>query len=105
MRCLLTSLAQALVRPGRIDARIRVGLPGKEDRLCVLQEYSAGMALHDDVDLALLANDGATGGCTCAELATICREAGMRALRGSLDAVCATMEDFLEAARRVRGAQ
>ena len=75
----LDILDPALLRPGRFDLRIEVGPPDAEARLSILQVHTRHQPLADQIDLAALA--AATEGCMGAELAGICREAAMRAVR------------------------
>jgi cell division protease FtsH len=51
----LEALDPALLRPGRFDRQIEVGLPGKEQRLKILKLHSRGKPLSDDVSLEELA--------------------------------------------------
>jgi transitional endoplasmic reticulum ATPase len=69
----------ALRRPGRFDREIRIGVPDRNGRKEVLQIHTRRMPLLDDVDLDELAN--ITHGFTGADLAALCREAAMNALR------------------------
>ncbi|MEM3897449.1 MAG: CDC48 family AAA ATPase, partial [Nitrososphaerota archaeon] len=69
----------ALRRPGRFDREIRIGVPDRNGRKEILQIHTRRMPLADDVDLDELAN--ITHGFTGADLAALCREAAMNALR------------------------
>ena len=69
----------ALRRPGRFDREIQVGVPDESGRREILDIHSRGMPLAPDVDLARLA--GQTPGFVGADLASLCREAAMSALR------------------------
>jgi transitional endoplasmic reticulum ATPase len=69
----------ALRRPGRFDREIRVDPPDREGRREILAVHTRGMPLAGDVDLAQLST--ATHGHVGADLAALCREAGMAALR------------------------
>jgi len=53
----LETLDPALLRPGRFDRQIHVGLPGVKERLSILQLHSKNKPLAADVDLAGLARD------------------------------------------------
>ncbi len=53
----LESLDPALMRPGRFDRQIEVGLPGKKERLSILRLHSRNKPLAEDVDLEKLACD------------------------------------------------
>lgn len=83
-------LDPALRRPGRFDREIRIGAPDAEARLEILEIHSRGMPLAADVDLKELARF--THGYVGADLAALCREAAMSALRRVLPEI-----DFDEA--------
>lgn len=76
----LLSTLQALVRPGRIDAKVLVPLPCTQDRLAVLQEHTAHTPLAAGVDLEHLSSDDCTRGWTCAELRNLVRTASLKVL-------------------------
>ncbi len=69
----------ALRRPGRFDREIEIGIPDRKGRLEILQIHTRHMPLAEDVDLSKLAE--ITHGYTGADLAALCREAAMEALR------------------------
>jgi transitional endoplasmic reticulum ATPase len=69
----------ALRRPGRFDREIRVDPPDRDGRREILAVHTRAMPLAGDVDLAVLA--AATHGHVGADLAALCREAAMAALR------------------------
>jgi len=73
------SLDPALRRPGRFDREIEIGIPDKEGRREALEIHSRGMPLGEEVDLERLA--AITHGFVGADLAALCREAAMSALR------------------------
>lgn len=68
----------ALLRPGRFDRLVLVGKPDETARLRILEVHTRRMPL-DGVDLASVA--AATDGYTGADLASLCREAGLSAYR------------------------
>lgn len=68
----------ALLRPGRFDRLIHVGLPDEAARAQVLEIHTRAMPLASDVKLGALAE--ATDGYSGAELAALCREAALAAL-------------------------
>jgi transitional endoplasmic reticulum ATPase len=73
-------LDDALLRPGRFDEIVQVGLPGAAERCQILRIHAGRLPLEDDVDLddvALLLRHGCSG----AEIAAVCQEAGLLALR------------------------
>ncbi|KAG8282551.1 spermatogenesis-associated protein 5-like protein 1 [Homalodisca vitripennis] len=71
-------LDPALTRPGRFDRLIYVGPPDASQRLDILRTVSSKMALADDVDLAWIADN--TELYSGADLAHLCKEAGLSAL-------------------------
>jgi len=72
-------LDNALMRAGRFDRIIEIGLPDEAARLSILKIHTARMPLEADVSLQELAKlaDGYTG----ADLENLAREAGMHAIR------------------------
>jgi transitional endoplasmic reticulum ATPase len=78
---LADSIDPALRRPGRFDREIRVDPPDREGRREILAVHTRAMPLDTDVDLAALAAE--THGHVGADLAALCREAAMAALRRS----------------------
>ncbi|HDJ04821.1 MAG TPA: AAA family ATPase, partial [Candidatus Bathyarchaeota archaeon] len=75
----VNALDPALRRPGRFDREIEIGIPDKDGRYEILQIHTRGMPLAEDVDLKKLAE--MTHGYTGADLAALCRETAMKALR------------------------
>ncbi len=69
----------ALRRPGRFDREIEIGVPDKAGRYEVLQIHTRNMPLLEDVVLKRLSD--VTHGYTGADIASLCREAAMKALR------------------------
>lgn len=69
----------ALLRPGRFDKSIFIGPPDKESRKAIFGIHTKNRPLADDVDLEELADK--TDGCTGADIAAICNEAVMNAVR------------------------
>ena len=72
-------LDPALRRPGRFDREIEIGVPDTEGRRRILEIHSRGMPLADDVALGELAR--LTHGFVGADLAALCRESAMNAVR------------------------
>jgi proteasome regulatory subunit len=90
-------LDPALLRPGRFDRLIEIAVPDKEARLQILKIHSRNMHLEAvDLEDIALRTDKATG----AELESVCREAGMMAVRREAENV--GMVDFIDAVRKVR---
>jgi cell division protease FtsH len=75
----LDLLDKALLRPGRFDRRVRVGLPGRQGRLEILRLHARGKPLANVDDLERLA--AKTGGAAGADLASILNEAALMAGR------------------------
>lgn len=73
------TLDPALRRPGRFDREIRIGVPDKDGRREILDIHSRGMPLSPEVDIERLAT--ITHGFVGADMAALCREAAMSALR------------------------
>ncbi|MBU1120924.1 CDC48 family AAA ATPase, partial [Candidatus Micrarchaeota archaeon] len=72
-------LDEALRRGGRFDREIEIGVPDKKGRKEVFQIHTRGMPLADDIDLDYFAS--ITHGFVGADIASLCKEAGMHALR------------------------
>lgn len=75
------ALDPALTRPGRLDRLLRVPLPDQPARLAILRAALRRCPLGADVALAELAG-APTEGMSGADLAEVCRRAGMAAIRG-----------------------
>ncbi|MCL2333737.1 MAG: CDC48 family AAA ATPase, partial [Candidatus Methanoplasma sp.] len=69
----------ALLRPGRFDKSIFIGPPDRESRIMIFGIHTKDKPLADDVDINDLADK--TEGCTGADIAAICNEAVMTAVR------------------------
>jgi transitional endoplasmic reticulum ATPase len=91
-------VADALRRGGRLESTVELGVPGPSDRRAVLGAVTRGLPLADDVDLDAVARR--THGFVGADLATLCREATMRAVlreRGPDAVSAADFEDARDA--------
>jgi transitional endoplasmic reticulum ATPase len=75
----VNAIDPALRRPGRFDREIEIGVPDKRSRLEILQIHTRGMPLAKNVDLTILSDR--SHGYTGADVAALCREAAMKALR------------------------
>ncbi len=108
------ALDPALRRPGRFDREIEIGVPDRQARYEILQIHTRGMPLAEDVNLRKLAE--ITHGYTGADLAALCRETAMKALRrylpeinleeerippSVLEKMEVRMEDFLNAYKEI----
>jgi len=109
------ALDPALRRPGRFDREIVFPVPDRKARKEILLVHTRNMPLSDDVNLDEIAE--ITHGFTGADLAALCREAAMSALRRVLpkinleggvipsevfDELKVTKEDFLEALKGIQ---
>lgn len=72
-------LDPALLRPGRFDRRVNIGMPDRKDRLAILKTHFAKKPLTKDVDLDALA--AKTAGSSGADLSNIANEAAIIAAR------------------------
>ena len=90
-------LDDALLRPGRFDRIIDIGLPDLDGRTEIFRIHTSRMNMDDTVVPRKMAEitEGASG----AEVKSICTEAGMLAIRDNRDTV--TMDDFLNAKIKV----
>jgi len=94
-------LDPAFLRPGRIDRVLYVPPPDNKARLEIFKVHTRRMPLSSDVDISELAKR--TKGFSGADIAAICREAAMQALRRSnLKSTKVTMDDFSFALSQVR---
>ena len=90
-------LDPALLRPGRFDRQVVVGLPDRPGREGILGIHTQPLPLAPDVDLTLLARS--TTGFSGADLANLCNEAALVAARRSHAQV--TLADFEEAEDKI----
>ncbi len=90
-------LDPALLRPGRFDRQIYVGLPDIRGREEILQIYAKNKPLSDDVKLSDLAK--ATSGFTGADLENLMNEAALLAARQKLPVI--RMQDVENAVIKV----
>ena len=93
-------LDPALLRPGRIDRMVLIGKPDAEGRMGILKVHTRNMPLGPDVDLARIA--GLTDGYVGADLAALCREAGLAAYREDKGAQTVDARHFERAMEKVR---
>ncbi len=109
------ALDPALRRPGRFDREIELHVPDRDGRREIFQIHTRGMPLAEDVDLDDLA--GRTYGFVGADIAALCREAAMHALRRvlpeidleqkvipkeTLDKLIVTRTDFEEVLKEIQ---
>ncbi len=92
-------LDKALMRAGRFDRQIEVGLPDVKERQAIFEVHLKKLKLDDKLDREFLAKQ--TPGFAGADIANVCNEAALIAARGNKSAV--TQEDFLAAIDRIVG--
>jgi cell division protease FtsH len=68
-------LDHALLRPGRFDRQVTVGLPDRKGREGILRIHTRDLRLAANVDLSILARS--TMGFSGADLANLCNEAAL----------------------------
>uniref|UniRef100_H2ZJ22 26S proteasome regulatory subunit 10B n=2 Tax=Ciona savignyi TaxID=51511 RepID=H2ZJ22_CIOSA len=91
------TLDPALLRPGRLDRKIRIDLPNEQGRMDILKIHASPITKHGDIDYEAVVklSDGFNG----ADLRNVCTEAGLFAIRAEREYVI--QEDFMKAVRKV----
>ena len=92
-------LDAALLRPGRFDRQITVGLPDRLGRLGILKVHARNKPLNEDVSLVQLANR--TPGFSGADLANLLNESAILATRYKKTSI--SKNEVNEAADRIIG--
>ncbi len=90
-------LDRALMRPGRFDRQVYVGLPDIKGREAILKVHSKGKPLGEDVDLGVIAKT--TTGFTGADLENLLNEAALLTARRKKRFI--TMQEVEEAMIKV----
>jgi cell division protease FtsH len=90
-------LDPALLRPGRFDRRVYIGLPDRKDREAILKVHFAKKPVAKDVDLDALA--AKTAGSSGADLANMANEAAIVAARNNRKEII--NQDVTEALEKV----
>ena len=90
-------LDPALLRPGRFDRRVNIGLPDRKDREAILKVHFDKKPIEDSVDLDALA--AKTAGSSGADLANIANESAIIAARRSRKTI--NNDDVTEAFEKV----
>lgn len=90
-------LDPALLRPGRFDRQVTVGLPDRNGRLDMLKIHTRGKPLAEDVNLEALSK--ATIGFSGADIANLANEAALTAARRNAKRIF--QKDFLDAFDRI----
>ena len=92
-------LDKALMRAGRFDRQIEVGLPDVKERKAIFDVHLRKLKLDQHLDREFLAKQ--TPGFAGADIANVCNEAALIAARHDKDSI--TQEDFLAAIDRIVG--
>ena len=92
-------LDKALMRAGRFDRQIEVGLPDIKERQAIFDVHLKNIKLDKELDREFLAKQ--TPGFAGADIANVCNEAALIAARHNKEFV--TIEDFLAAIDRIVG--
>jgi cell division protease FtsH len=90
-------LDPALLRPGRFDRQVLVDKPDLKGREAIFKVHTKNLKLSKEVDLRKLAAQ--TPGFAGAEIANVCNEAAILAIRNKHELIM--MSDFEEAIERV----
>jgi transitional endoplasmic reticulum ATPase len=92
---------KALLRTGRFDRFVYVDAPDAGSRQAIFEIYTEGMPLDDDVMGQMGKLVELTENYVGGDIEAICREAGMRALRESMDTEKVSWKHFEEAIESV----
>ncbi len=92
-------LDKALMRAGRFDRQIEVGLPDVKEREQIFEVHLRNLKLDEKLDRAFLAKQ--TPGFAGADIAKVCNEAALIAARHDKKSI--SQEDFLNAIDRIVG--
>jgi len=87
----------ALLRPGRFDRRIVVGLPDTQEREEILKLHAKGKPIANDIDLKAIAQQ--TAGFTGADLENLLNEAALLAVRKGQEQI--TQKEIEEAVDKI----
>jgi SpoVK/Ycf46/Vps4 family AAA+-type ATPase len=98
----IKTIDPALLRPGRFDIIVKMGLPNRDERLDILQKY-LGKDVCEKVNCAKIAE--LTENYTGADLAALAREAKIRVLKDVIKGNknrSITEDDVMEAYRKIK---
>ena len=92
-------LDSALLRPGRFDEIVLVPPPDEKSRIDIFRVHMEEMSLDDDVDIEKLAKK--TDGYSGADIAAVCRKAGMLALHDNIESKSVSPKHFKKALKKI----
>nr|YP_010704284.1 putative plastid division protein [Micractinium simplicissimum]WCO87790.1 putative plastid division protein [Micractinium simplicissimum] len=87
-------LDPALLRPGRLEKILQVGLPGHEKRVEILQFYGQGLGYQANIPWTYLGDR--TAGFTAADLATLMNESTIKAILTKTNHTIETIEHGID---------
>lgn len=90
----------ALMRPGRLDRILFIGLPDQQAREEILRIRTRKMSVGESLDIKHIAT--MTDGCTGAEITALCQEAALLTMQKDIDAPFVPQSAFEAAASNVR---
>ena len=90
----------ALLRPGRFDRIVLVGVPDKKSRKKIFEVHMKNMSLAKDIKIDELVD--VTEGYVGADIESVCREAAILTLRTDIKADNVKMSFFKDALKKVR---
>jgi transitional endoplasmic reticulum ATPase len=90
----------SLLRPGRFDKILFIPLPDREGRKGIFSVQLRRMPLAKDVSIDALVD--ATDGFTGADIAALCKEAGLYAIRENKAAKEVSMKHFKQALEKIK---
>ncbi len=91
-------LDDAILRPGRLERHIKIGIPNKDGRYEILKIHTKGMKLSLEVDLKVIAEK--TENFSGAQLKSLTTEAGYLAIKQNLE--CISQQNLLDAINEVK---
>lgn len=80
----LNAIDAALLRPGRLQEHVLIGLPTMQDCFDILSLRMKGWSLDQDIDVNNIAEALVTMGASGADIDGACREACLNAIRRSM---------------------
>lgn len=92
----IKNLPKSLLRPGRFDRQICVGVPKGDDAVRIIEKYLSNKPVAKDIDPAVIAS--MLAGHSCATLETVVNEAGIIAVYACSESI--TTGHMIEAAMR-----
>ena len=95
------TLDPALLRAGRLDRKIEIGLPNEVGRLEILKIHATGVSMDGEIDYESVVkmSDGFNG----ADLRNVITEAGLFAIKDYRDSI--TQDDMNKAVRKMAEAK